>query len=56
VKGTRGYIERVVFQINGCYEKLVRRLRGDDAPIDRNADYECLRSTNRRQNQERSQW
>ena len=21
VKGTRGYIERVVFQINGCYEK-----------------------------------
>ena len=21
IKGTRGYIERVVFQINGCYEK-----------------------------------
>jgi hypothetical protein len=21
VRGTRGYIERVVFQINGCYEK-----------------------------------
>lgn len=21
VRGTRGYVERVVFQINGCYEK-----------------------------------
>ncbi len=21
IRGTRGYIERVVFQINGCYEK-----------------------------------
>src|SRR5580704_13703212 len=21
VRGTRGYIERVVFQVNGCYEK-----------------------------------